>query len=78
MIQDAGKTPSPNSGFPMAAAAGALGVKLEKKGVYTLGEKKNPLNTDAIDQALLLSEITIIFFLIVSFLIYTFILLLIT
>lgn len=78
MIQDAGKTPSPNSGYPMAAAAGALGVRLEKKGVYILGEKKNPLNTGIMDEALLLSEITIIFFLTISFLIYTFILILIT
>lgn len=29
-------TPSPNSGFPMSAAAGALGVRLEKKGEYVI------------------------------------------
>ncbi|OBZ35918.1 cobalamin biosynthesis protein [Methanohalophilus sp. DAL1] len=29
---------SPNSGYPMAAVAGAVGVKLEKPGVYVLGE----------------------------------------
>lgn len=32
------KTPSPNSGFPMASIAGALGVKLEKPNTYILGE----------------------------------------
>lgn len=78
MIQDAGKTPSPNSGYPMAAAAGALGVKLEKKGVYILGEEKNILDKDVIDEALLLSKITIIFFLTVSFITYLLIMILIT
>ena len=33
---EAGKTPSPNSGWPMAAMALALGVTLGKPGVYTL------------------------------------------
>ena len=33
---DAGRCPSPNGGWPMAAAAGALGVVLVKPGVYTL------------------------------------------
>ncbi len=31
--------PSPNSGWPMSAAAGGLGVKLIKKGVYTIGSE---------------------------------------
>ncbi len=34
--QQAGLTPSPNSGWPMAAMALALGVRLGKPGVYTL------------------------------------------
>ena len=34
--REAAKTPSPNSGWPMAAMALALGVALSKKGVYTL------------------------------------------
>ena len=33
---EAGKTPSPNSGWPMAAMALALGITLGKPGVYTL------------------------------------------
>ncbi len=61
MMVDARKTPSPNSGYPMAAAAGALGVQLVKKDYYTLGEDINPLNKEVIDQALLLTEVTIIF-----------------
>jgi len=36
--RDAGKTASPNAGHPMSAAAGALGVQLEKVGHYRLGE----------------------------------------
>ncbi|MDI9394371.1 MAG: cobalamin biosynthesis protein [Euryarchaeota archaeon] len=36
-IEDRMKTPSPNSGYPMAATAGALGVKLEKPDTYVLG-----------------------------------------
>jgi adenosylcobinamide-phosphate synthase len=33
---DARRCPSPNGGWPMAAMAGALGVVLVKRGVYTL------------------------------------------
>ena len=36
--RDAGATPSPNAGRPMAAAAGLLGVTLVKPGVYALGD----------------------------------------
>jgi adenosylcobinamide-phosphate synthase len=36
VLGDAGRTPSPNGGWPMAAMAGALGVVLRKRGVYTL------------------------------------------
>jgi adenosylcobinamide-phosphate synthase len=35
--RDARKSASPNAGHPMAAAAGALGVELEKVGYYQLG-----------------------------------------
>jgi adenosylcobinamide-phosphate synthase len=36
--RDAGSTPSPNAGRPMAAMAGLLGVRLEKAGHYGLGD----------------------------------------
>ena len=36
LAREARKTPSPNSGWPMAAMALALGVRLAKPGVYTL------------------------------------------
>lgn len=40
-IKDGKKTPSPNSGYPMAAFAGAMQICLEKPNVYILGAK-NP------------------------------------
>ena len=36
--REAGRTASPNSGWPMAAMALALGVRLRKPGVYSLHE----------------------------------------
>jgi adenosylcobinamide-phosphate synthase len=36
----------------MAAAAGALGVQLEKPGYYILGDDENPLSVTAISGAL--------------------------
>jgi adenosylcobinamide-phosphate synthase len=39
---EARKTPSPNSGWPMAAMALALGVSLRKPGVYTLNPEGKP------------------------------------
>jgi adenosylcobinamide-phosphate synthase len=42
-----GMTPSPNSGWPMSACAGALGIRLEKPGFYVLFEEgKEPDTTD--------------------------------
>ncbi|MCL2712704.1 MAG: adenosylcobinamide-phosphate synthase CbiB, partial [Methanomassiliicoccaceae archaeon] len=35
-------TPSPNSGWPMTAAAGALGISMEKKDVYIMGSGPLP------------------------------------
>ena len=44
---EAGQTPSPNSGWPMAAMAMALGVRLGKPGVYVLNEAgRAPLAAD--------------------------------
>jgi adenosylcobinamide-phosphate synthase len=45
------KTESPNAGWPMAAMAGALGVRLEKVGHYVLGEGNPPPSIENIDGA---------------------------
>jgi adenosylcobinamide-phosphate synthase len=52
MVRDRGKTESPNAGWTMSAAAGALGVRLEKVGYYKLGDNHNPLLTGTIDASL--------------------------
>ncbi len=49
--RDAGRTLSPNAGHPMAAAAGALGVQLEKGGHYRLGDNDKPITASSIRQA---------------------------
>ena len=41
--RDRAKTPSPNGGRPMAMMAGLLGVRLEKEGVYSLGDRDHPV-----------------------------------
>ncbi|MEO0564222.1 MAG: adenosylcobinamide-phosphate synthase CbiB [Chloroflexota bacterium] len=43
---DATQTASPNAGHPMSAAAGALGVELEKQGHYALGAGQRPPDPD--------------------------------
>jgi adenosylcobinamide-phosphate synthase len=46
---EARKTPSPNSGWPMAAMALALGVRLQKPGVYVLNASgRSPEPKDAV------------------------------
>ncbi len=52
MIRDHSKTESPNAGWPMSAAAGALGVELEKAGHYKLGDQINQLSVHTIDSML--------------------------
>jgi adenosylcobinamide-phosphate synthase len=44
-------TPSPNSGWPMSAAAGAMGVRLEKPGFYVLLEDGRDARTSDIPRA---------------------------
>ena len=47
LCREAARTPSPNSGWPMAAMALLLGVRLGKPGVYTLNETaRRPLSHD--------------------------------
>jgi adenosylcobinamide-phosphate synthase len=49
--RDARRTASPNAGHPMAAAAGALCLQLEKVGHYTLGDNEKAITTSSIRQA---------------------------
>lgn len=49
--RDGGRTESPNAGRTMAAMAGALGVALEKRGHYRLGDGPPP-DPAAIDRAM--------------------------
>ncbi|OQD58606.1 cobalamin biosynthesis protein [Methanobrevibacter arboriphilus JCM 13429 = DSM 1125] len=73
MLNDARKCPSPNSGFTMAAVAGALDISLTKKNVYSIGKDKNVLKKNDINKAIKLSKLTIflsILFLILIFLIF--------
>jgi adenosylcobinamide-phosphate synthase len=49
--RDHGLTASPNAGWPMAAMAGALGVRLEKVGHYRLGDALRPVEPEDIRRA---------------------------
>ncbi len=52
MLRDHNKTQSPNAGWPMSAAAGGLGVQLEKTGHYKLGDNHYPLSPATIGASL--------------------------
>lgn len=49
MVRDHSNTPSPNAGWTISAVAGALGVRLEKRGHYALGDSNFPLSVNTID-----------------------------
>lgn len=58
------KTESKNAGHPMAAAAGALSVRLEKIGSYVLGEGTLPRSADIHRALRLFTAITVVLYLI--------------
>lgn len=70
MREDALKTPSPNSGYSMAATAGALNITLTKKGVYQLGSGKDQLTQEKIYKAIKITKVTAILFIITIVIIY--------
>jgi adenosylcobinamide-phosphate synthase len=51
-LRDHARTESPNAGWPMAAMAGALGVRLEKLGHYRLGEATRDCGAETIRSAI--------------------------
>ena len=52
MIDEHGRTESPNGGWPIGAAAGALGVEIEKVGHYRLGPPGERPDRKDIDRSL--------------------------
>lgn len=62
MKRDARKCPSPNSGYTMASAAGALNIQLVKKDTYVLGDENKEIEIIDIENAVKLSKWTIILF----------------
>ena len=62
MIRDGNKTESPNAGYPMAATAGALGVKFEKIDHYSLGDGSISFTKDHIKSAISIMKVTSIMF----------------
>lgn len=57
MLRDHGKTESPNAGWPMSAMAGALKIRLEKAGCYSLGNANNPLSPQLITSGIKLAGV---------------------
>lgn len=71
-LRDRKKTPSPNSGCPMAATAGALEVQLEKVGYYKLGDAAKELKVEHVKRALRIAAAATVLFisLAIAFFIY--------
>lgn len=61
-LREHSKVRSPNSGFPMAAMAGCLGVLLENPGFYRIGDEKEELEPEHINIALKIMEKSIMIF----------------
>ncbi len=65
--RDHSKTASPNKGWPMAAFAGGLGIKMEKIGYYTFGDGDLPEDPRHVRDAIRLTELsTLLFFLLAA------------
>ena len=60
-LRDAGNTPSPNGGFPMAMLAGVLGVRLEKADTYVLGAEGEPATAATLTAARRLVSLAALF-----------------
>jgi adenosylcobinamide-phosphate synthase len=60
MVRDRGRTASPNAGWPMSAAAGLLGTRLEKPGHYVLGKELPHPDVPAIDHVAEIVKVTVV------------------
>jgi len=65
MSRDRRNTPSMNGGWPMATIAGALRVRLEKNGYYSLGESYEHLTLQHCEKAISIMKVTTMLFCIV-------------
>lgn len=65
MRRDGPKTESPNAGYPMAAMAGALGVRFEKIDHYALGDGNAEFNEKHFQTAISMMRVTAILFAII-------------
>lgn len=70
--RDHGNTASPNAGHPMSAAAGVLGVALEKNGHYVLGSDQPKPTVDTIEQAVALLWATAALFVVLQSVVFVF------
>ena len=59
-ISEHAKTESPNAGWPIAATAGALNIRLEKVGHYTMRNDGAPPAPEAIDASLALVQVAML------------------
>ncbi|MDR0509238.1 MAG: adenosylcobinamide-phosphate synthase CbiB [Candidatus Methanoplasma sp.] len=60
------KTPSPNSGWPMTAVARALGISMEKAGVYVMGKGDMPSINDVTRCYKLVERTSMLFVLLIT------------
>ena len=60
--RDHAKTFSPNAGYPMATMAGALRVRLEKIGHYSLGDSQEPASLEKCRAAISIMKLTMLLF----------------
>jgi adenosylcobinamide-phosphate synthase len=67
LLRDHSRTESPNAGYPMSAAAGALGVQFTKTGHYQLGDARQPMQPQTVDKALKLIDVSAFFWVIICF-----------
>jgi adenosylcobinamide-phosphate synthase len=56
------KTFSPNAGYPMATMAGALRIRLEKIGHYSLGDEQEPASLEKCRAAIAIMKLTTLLF----------------